>query len=549
MKKTEHPETWRLLWEADSAPEGNHKAHLASFDSSLVDCQDELGRTLLHKAALIGRPVIAGLLLKSQANPELADQMGRTALHYAAQQTNLDITRVLIETGKINMVDILGKSPLYLAAEAGNTVQVQEFVTSQAEFVASYKGRTPLHAAAISGSADTVRILLNIEKGRRLISAQDVHKKTAIHIAAKKGHVGVVDELLKDTLDLGVIDAQDNDEWTALFLASEKGHFEIVQSLINAGSIIYHTDQLNNTAIHLAAENGHLDIVRYLLSVLSEQVKLSIEKWYQVDWPQNYSQYAFIAALIKAGALGNSDGNDEGLKLDHSKWATLEERQKLHAAIVSSLRTFDDEQFSTSGTVLMPAVQGGHIDIVKLLLSEVPEMPLQAANYCFSNVLSLAAGRGYLEIASLLIEAGSEVDAITERQETCLHAAAENGHCRMVELLLQYGANPDLARRRDGFTPLHLASKGGHVTAVRVLLDVSFINAADDMGRTPLHIACLEGQDDIVNLLLDAEVDLSTPDIDDKTPLELVKGLNNTTQMHMKEQARKQRQRQANGYY
>ncbi|KAL7809400.1 ankyrin repeat-containing domain protein [Trichoderma aethiopicum] len=523
------PETERVLRNADPNPQGDDPdSRIASLDASQVNAQDILGRTPLHTAVMLGR--------------QEADQIGRTPLHYAARRSDPAIAKLLLMArADVNVSDAEGRTPLYLAAEASQVEVVRMLLAANAKFMANHQGRTPLHVAALEGSVPIIRALLlgyDSEREAEFVSMVDNDGKTAIHLAAERGHSDVIEELLEHSRlrHAAVIDKQDQEDRTALFLASANGHLDVVRQLIRAGSIIYRTDKDRHMAIHLAARGGHLDVVRLLLDQLPSQVAVAMEKWRESlpDWPQSkaYCEVPLLAALAKARGI----------------WATAEERQKLQADVVSGLRTYDEERHSVPSTSLMQAVMGGHADVVKLLLDKVPEMPLQAEHYSNSNALSHAASCGHVDIAKLLIRAGSVVNSFTDKQETCLHKAAEGGHHEMIQLLLQNDANPDLACLRDGSTALHLAAKGGHEGAVGELVRVAFINATDDLGRTPLHIACAEGHDAVVTVLVDADADLMARDFERRTPLELVERLSEKTRARMKEQAEKQRERREAGH-
>ena len=52
---------------------------------------------------------------------------------------------------------------------------------------------------------------------------------------------------------------------------------------------------------------------------------------------------------------------------------------------------------------------------------------------------------------------------------TPLHRAAEFYQIVIIKLLLSAGANPSL-QNKAGFTPLHMAARGGHKDAVLLLL-------------------------------------------------------------------------------
>ncbi|KAL7917104.1 ankyrin repeat-containing domain protein [Trichoderma austrokoningii] len=537
--RARHLDTVELLQRADPTPEGNNLGNrTTTFDSSRLNIHDDLGRTPLHRAVLLGHLGTVNQLLEGKADTNLPDQIGRTPLHYAARRIDSAILEALIAAkANVNAVDARNRSPLSLAVEGESITGIQMLLTAGADFSVDHDGRTPLHAAALMGSAQIVQTLVtnhNTEKREELISMSDRGGETAIHLAAERGHDDLIEELLKHSRHLSVIDKKNLDKQTALFVASSNGHLNIVQQLIRSGAIIYRTDEDQNMAIHAAARKGFPEVVNFLLDELPSQVESAIEKWKGLpEWPRDepYLEQTLLLALNRSGGLEEYTTSTGGTawRTNVSKWATPEELQKLQKNVLSNLQIFDDGRHSTASTSLMQAVLGGHIEIVKILLDRIPGMPLQAEHYGNANVLSLAASRGLVDIAKLLIAAGAKVNAITDRQETCLHSAAEAGHHEMVQLLLQNNAYPDLACLRGGSTPLHLATKGGHKATVRVLAAVAFVNATDDLGRTPLHVACLDGHDAVVSALMDANADLAAHDFERKTPLELAENLNSKT--------------------
>ena len=75
-----------------------------------------------------------------------------------------------------------------------------------------------------------------------------------------------------------------------------------------------------------------------------------------------------------------------------------------------------------------------------------------------------------------------------------LHRPAESGNAAVLDTMLACGFDPD-AKDKDGVTPLHRAAMGGHVDAVRVLLDRGAdVGALDGMfAATPL-VWAVEGR-------------------------------------------------------
>jgi ankyrin repeat protein len=113
------------------------------------------------------------------------------------------------------------------------------------------------------------------------------------------------------------------------------------------------------------------------------------------------------------------------------------------------------------------------------------------------TLLYVAAEKGQLEIAKLLIAKGADAKALTPNGETVLHAASMIESSALMTALIEAGADFNAANR-DGETPLHWAAMTGTFLAVKALADAGAdLNVRDArLGNTPLHAAV--SHDDIV---------------------------------------------------
>jgi ankyrin repeat protein len=87
------------------------------------------------------------------------------------------------------------------------------------------------------------------------------------------------------------------------------------------------------------------------------------------------------------------------------------------------------------------------------------------------------------------------------RMESLLDAA-HNGDVMKVKALVELGANVD--QRKDGWTPLHAASRRGHVGVLLALAEAGANVEALRNGRTPLWWAAHRGHAMAVKALLAA---------------------------------------------
>lgn len=103
------------------------------------------------------------------------------------------------------------------------------------------------------------------------------------------------------------------------------------------------------------------------------------------------------------------------------------------------------------------------------------------------TLLHWASINNRVDLVNYYIANGAFVDAIGgDLQSTPLHWATRQGHVSMVVLLMQHRADPSLLDG-DGFNCLHLASQYGHTSIVAYLVAKGQdINATDLNGMTPL---------------------------------------------------------------
>ena len=118
--------------------------------------------------------------------------------------------------------------------------------------------------------------------------------------------------------------------------------------------------------------------------------------------------------------------------------------------------------------------------------------------------LFIAAQKGHGKVVEALLQhADTEPNKAINDGATPLFMAAQKGHDKIVEILLSHGTIDVNKAEDDGATPLYIASQEGHMEVVKVLLkhDGLQVNKAMNDGFTPLYRAAAKGHGNVVALL------------------------------------------------
>ncbi|KEQ94107.1 hypothetical protein AUEXF2481DRAFT_54524, partial [Aureobasidium subglaciale EXF-2481] len=89
------------------------------------------------------------------------------------------------------------------------------------------------------------------------------------------------------------------------------------------------------------------------------------------------------------------------------------------------------------------------------------------------NALNQAAADGDEEEVRRLLEQGASVEGILDDRQTPLQFAAQEGHTRIVQLLIEYGADINALGYNGSAleTPLQAAAVSDRIAIARLLLD------------------------------------------------------------------------------
>jgi hypothetical protein len=167
------------------------------------------------------------------------------------------------------------------------------------------------------------------------------------------------------------------------------------------------------------------------------------------------------------------------------------------------------------------AARLGFRDLAEHLIAEHPEH-VSARGGREVTPMHAAASAGHVNILSLLIQHGADVNDRDLIGDTPLHLASDNARLQVGRFLLNHGADIH-ARNKFNNTALIYAIMRNNIEFARMLLErEALINARYQSDMTPLHWAAQGGgRTEVLRLLLEHGADVSARDEYGSTPSEL----------------------------
>ncbi|VAW74041.1 hypothetical protein MNBD_GAMMA12-2727 [hydrothermal vent metagenome] len=158
---------------------------------------------------------------------------------------------------------------------------------------------------------------------------------------------------------------------------------------------------------------------------------------------------------------------------------------------------------------LQHAASQGDLVAVKLQLKKSPD--LNGRDRLGMTALDWSSRLGHIQMATLLLKQGADVDAISGGGTALVHAASR-GHIAMVKLLLKHGAKVNVNPSRKGSSAaLIVAVRSNKMEVVNLLLShKANVNTKGHKGVTALILASAKGYLAIVKNLLRAGANLES---------------------------------------
>jgi ankyrin repeat protein len=425
--------------------------------------------------------VRAALARKADVNAPQVD--GTTALHWAVRADDGEMADLLIRAGaRASVANREGMTPMQLAAANGSPAMIVRLVKAGADPNAPLTeyGDTALMMAARTGKTDAIDVLL--EGGVKINAAETWGGTTALMWAAAERHPAAVKALIDHGADVNArskfvaaangrgfegrtpsarTSGQGAEEFasgslTPLMFAAREGDVESARLLIAAGADVNAVAGDGKDALGLAVFNGNYELASLLVDSRTAVNRADTQGFtplfWAVDrrnmetapnfpWMVTADPLPLIRKLLEAGANPN---------------ALVDNTPRARMRAGSPRIVF--------ATPLMRGAFSGDLELVKLLLAHGADPRITSKDG--ETMVEAAAGLGFiqgyskgrtpaerLEVVKLFVEGGADVNAADDYGITPLMVAANMGDTRIIQYLVDKGADLgafDLGKKNDG---------------------------------------------------------------------------------------------------
>lgn len=421
-------------------------------------------------------------------------------------------------------------APLYVATEYGQDQIVEMLLRKNADPNAlNAFGRTALEAASISGRVDLAKALMKAGARLGALCSEDW---TPLQAACVWGKYGMIQTLV-ETMPKAKMD-QENDKPCPVVKCAQEGYTKCIKILIAEGANKEAGGESGTSPLQEAVNHGHTGVCKVLLDA-----KASADVEFDNTHILTSAAKTDIVEIVNL-LMTHLSGFESQLEINNeapnsSKYMTPISEALFDAAGRGSLAMVDclirwkanvNWQTDDKRTPVFAASYDGHANVVQRLVDEGADVNLAAD----SGWAPLQIAYDSAAVTSVLMSAQTKPDinrVTTSSNNTALYLASRHNFIRVVEILLENGADPDQKCEKEQ-TPLIAANREGNSDVVRVLLEAGAnVNACTSHGTVAIHHAVWfdkpSRNDACLRSLLEYSPDLKMVDKDGDTALHCVR--------------------------
>jgi ankyrin repeat protein len=311
-----------------------------------------------------------------------------------------------------------------------------------------------------------------------------------LHTAAFLGHKTIVKILLNNKAN---IHAQGGAYRFALTAAAAGGHIDIMRLLIDQGAVLNARDMENETALHGAVQGGHLDAVKFLIDQgIDKDVKGDQGTALEMAINLHRESPGFGANVIRYLSGGKIDPSPPPAQKTSNQRPNISVDTKIAEEERTDPQVLEILKILFQASLLFYATKGNLKEVTELLADGVdPNGPCENDAY-YGYSLHAAAANGHWKVVVLLLENGANVNTQGRQLGTALHFAAYYGHIEVILMLVAWGAEVNIGSDIENLcaSPLEFAAAMGHVKAMTLLVNLGAqIDATGGTFGSPLHAA------------------------------------------------------------
>lgn len=445
------------IWE--SAAKGDVDAIEEHIDAGAdLNELSESGSAPLHFAVSRNRVEIVALLLDADADPDVEDSSQGTPLQLAIAGNKTEIIDLLLEADAFVEAPTIPLQPLVWEGDMLGVklhIYAGTDIDQEDEF-----GNYPLLLAVEKGFLEIVDLFITHEID---LYVQDPHGFTSVILAAEQNHPEVLQLLLDSGADINVEDKAERTalDWAVIMQSTEAeeilrendaptgaeksfiaaiqtNNTEAVRALLDKGADVNEPAYTSKTPLHYASHSRNMEILKFILSKGADVEARTEQGFTPLGYAVGLNHPDNCRALLEAGADVNTIDNWNRTNLNVAAALKLEEVVGVLLEFEANPNTLDASHYSS----LDVAEEFGTEAIAELIRESGgingPKISIHAA-----------AASGDNTNLGLHLFFGTELNLLTENNETPMDAAALNNQTGTIEFLQEQTAL-SFARDDDG---------------------------------------------------------------------------------------------------